>query len=183
MIALRAHPIARPSRSRRGQALVEVVVGLIAIVALIAGLLQITSLSRAHSDTRTEARAAAAREAMDPATLIYAPVFVGDVQAGPDGARYSVDDRLAPGSTAPFLFDIVDRSAGDGEGWQHLDAVPGNPVSRMRASAVPTLEFGFVRAQARRTVPVLGAAQRLFFNRSEVEVETEVWMPWMTGLY
>ena len=168
---------------RGGQALVELVVGLIAIMAVFAGLLQIMLLGRARSDTLLEARADAGETAMDPALLIQAPAFADDVLEGPDGASYSADDVISSGSPVPFMVTAVERSAADPAGWQQIDAVPNNAVSDLHNSAQPTYAFDFVRGRSTRVVPVLGAAQHLLYNASSVRVEAEVWLPWLQGIY
>ena len=49
-------PRNRVSKDRAGQAMIELIVGIVAILALFAGLLQLVEISAAHTDAMTEAR-------------------------------------------------------------------------------------------------------------------------------
>ena len=63
-------------KARDGQAIVEFIVGLVAVLVLFAGLLQVASLAKTHTDTMVEARrlADAWLQGQAAASEIYEPL-------------------------------------------------------------------------------------------------------------
>jgi hypothetical protein len=166
-----------------GQAMIEFVVGLIAVLALFAGLLQIASLTRARTDTMVNARRnAAVRALMDP-TLLSTPDYIEAIAVGPDGSSYSVDDTPAIGSPSVFVATTVDPSAADAAGWDLIGSAPGNAFTALRTSAAPMYDLQMVQGADRETVPVMPAVQHLMYDAASITVESQVWLPWIRGLY
>jgi hypothetical protein len=163
--------------------MIEFIVGLIAVVALFAAMLQIASLTRAQTEATVDARREAAERAMNPLGAIGAPDYVIDILAGDDESPYSVDDERTVGDVSRFTAVTVQRSAPTADAWDLIDAVPDNQFSAMHSPGVPMLEFQMVRGAASRTVPVMGTVRHLIYDAETIEIDSEVWMPWLRGIY
>jgi hypothetical protein len=170
-------------RASAGQAVVEMAVGLIAIMVVLTAVIQIGMLCREHSDTMTTARREAAGFAMAPDHI--QPMSGGYVlnwRVGPDGQTYSRDDRPITGSPlgeeAGAIAAHVD--AGALEAW-----VPGNPLSRLSYASSLIEEFALVRGHHPGSVTNLPVTRRLMYNNhaSTIDVESEAWLVWTGGLY
>lgn len=170
-------------RTRRGQAMLEFIVGLVAVLALFAGLLQIASLTKAQTDTMVTARRNAAALAMMDPSLLTAPDYIETITVGDDGSSYSVDDEREIADPSAFTAVTVVPSAASAADWALIDAVPGNQFSALKSSAVPMVELQMVDGSDRRTIPVLPAVQHLLYDADTITVESRVWMPWLRGIY
>ncbi len=168
---------------KSGQALIELVVGLIVILALTAGMLQVASLTRAHTDTMENARSRAGEWALRDDYLSPFPQYIAEVLPGPDGIRYTRDDETISADQATFQAAIVERSAGTPAGWETLGAIPGNRIMQLRATAAPVLEFGLIGAREQEQIEILPAVRNLIYNAQMIEVEGSAWMTWTRGIY
>ncbi len=166
-----------------GQALIEMIVGLVAMLAIFAGLLQVTTLTRAHADTQVAARQEAGNNALNMLYRDGHARFIRDWNEAADRKRYTRDDEAEDGDTGRFRGVIVDRAAGDMGDWNALDRIPLNAVSRMRAGQEPIEAFGLVRGYDSREVSLLPAVQSLIYRAKSIDVESEVWLTWSTGIY
>jgi len=171
-----------PMDREGGQAIVELMVGLVAVVVLVAGLLQVASLSSAHTETMVEARRQAGERAMLDSESVFTPDYIRDWHEGPDTRRYTRDDTFTTANAADFQSTIVDKAA-DAAGWTVIDTVPGNRLTRIHGSGMPQTQFGLVRGYDSKTVDLLPAIQSLVYAADSIEVETEVWMTWTKGIY
>ena len=167
--------------------MVELVVGMVGILAVCAGLLQLSSLTRTHTDVFVEARRRAGQAAMldlgaggRPSSD---PHYIYDWQEGPDERRHTRDDILVAGSPSAFTEQIVARLSQDEEGWDVLQGIPGDDLQALRNGGNPVAWFGLVRGHAAQRVDLLPAVQHLLYASEDVEVECEVWMTWTKGLY
>jgi len=172
---------------RRGQAIVEFIIALIAILALTAGLLQVAALGRAYSEGMTEARhEAAILASFDFGTGVetrFTPDYILNWDEGPDGRRYGADDVAQTDSPGRFIQDVVDPAAPDNAGWDILDLAPEDRLATLRDSALPTSVFGLVKGEATRTVDLLPAFRRLIYRADTVTLSCEVWMTRLKGVY
>jgi len=172
---------------RGGQAMVEFVVGLVALLALFAGLLQLAALTRAHTDAMAAAREQAGERALldtEPAPIVAGtPDYIRDWNPGPDRRSYSRDDRFTGGNQAFFDRVIVERAADGPSGWSILDSLPENRLTGLHCNPNPVARFGLVRGRERAGVPMISAAQELLYHAREIEIEANVWMTWMKGIY
>lgn len=173
----------RGDTGRNGQALVELMVGLIAILALVAGLVQVVSLARSRTDSLVEARKMAGELALMGAPVAAAPEFIRDWSEGPDGRRHTRDDRFTRADAMEFSRIIVEQAAPDASGWRRLQSIPVDALSSLRGDPAPTARFGFVRGRDRREVPLLPAVQSLLYRSPSIEIESEVWLAVTGGLY
>jgi len=173
---------------RAGQAVVEFLVGLVAVLVLFAALLQMASLNKAHTDTMVEARRQAGELAMlqlGPGLEIMSdPDYILNWQEGPDGKRHTRDDRFSSASPAAFNAVIVDLAAPNAEGWTIIDSVPDNRLTGLHNDPDPVAGFGLVRGHhSVSDVPLLPAVQSLLYRAESIDVESEVWLTWTKGIY
>jgi hypothetical protein len=171
------------TRARSGQAMMEVIAGLVVIMVLLIGIVGITSLTRAQTDTLVEARARAGASSLDSTTISAFPQHIADVNAGADGSAYSVDDETTDGDPAAFQNLVVDRTASTPSDWDTLDAVPRSPMTALRTSPSPVAEFGLVEGSAQETIPLLPALRHLLYDAEEITIESRVWMTRTEGIY
>jgi hypothetical protein len=170
--------------NRSGQAMTELMVALVALLVLFAGLLQVVSLSRVHTDTMVEARRDAAKAAMQSGMVIAgAPQYIRDWQAGPDGRRYTLDDTHTDADPFAFQNNIIERAVIQPSDWTWIDKVPNNGLTWLHTSVNPVSCFGFVRGKDTETVPLLPLIQNLVYQAPQVEVQSTVWMTRMKGIY
>ena len=170
-------------QSLRGQALIEFMIGLIGILALFAGLLQIASLSRTHTESMVEARHEAAEDAMGDTAFFAFPDFIEAVVEGADGSRYSADDSFTDGSSSDFLDYLVEPSAPSATEWSIIDGATGNQLSMLRSGLSPAYEMQMVRGTDSRDVDVIPAVQHLIYDTETIEIQSTVWLPWLGGIY
>ena len=169
-------------KSKSGQAIVEFVVGLGAILILAAAILQIGTLMRADTRTLQEARAEAGAAALGNA--YFAPVSPGpqyilDWVPGPDRAAYTRDDRAVLGNTALLSDGIVVHARPD----SLLTRVPDNPISPLADSASVLSGFSFVRGYySSGPLLLLPVTRTLIFGRDSITLESQVFMIWTRGL-
>ncbi len=174
------------STSKSGQALIEVMIGMVVILVLVSSILQIASMCRAHTDVMVEARAEAAERCMfelgpGMETLSDAD-YIGDWNEGNDQRRLSRDDEHDTGDTAAFQEKVVDKSATD---WSIIDSVPNNRISRLRADPMVISSFGLVKGYATDSakLDMLPAFRHLVYKADSIDVEATTWMTLCKGVY
>lgn len=172
----------RPTEwARSGQALIEMTVALVALLAIVAALLQIGILSLAHLDTVHEARGLAAQYAMSDTYQSVLPSgrWIQEWTEGPDRRRYSRDDVAVIGSSHG-LRQFVLPVARPAELRRHA---PDNRISALDTSENPIREFDMVRATAEsRAIPLLPVARQLLYRADAIRVESESVLVWTKGL-
>ena len=168
---------------RNGQAMIEVIVALAAIVALLAALLQVASLNLAQTDTMTNARREVGLRALGEEATSANPDYIRYWQEGPDESRYSVDDVHTPAAPSLFENTIVNKAAATPADWQIMQEVPANRVAILHQAGDPSDRFGFVNGQDNKSVNVLPAVRSLLYNSESINVKSEVWLPHTRGIY
>ncbi len=171
----------RQRTSRSGQALLELTVGLVVIVVIVAGLIQIGRLSLYHLDTISEARGLAAQYAMSETyqTVLPSARWIQEWTEGRDRRQYSADDAAMIGSSHGLRHFILPVARPD----DLQREVPGNRFSRLQYAEQPIEEFEFVRAAAQsRPIPLLPVARHLFYRAETIRVESEAVLTWTKGI-
>jgi hypothetical protein len=166
--------------------MIELMIGLVAVLAVFAGLLQIASLSRTRTEVSVEARREAGALTM-LSTLDGLPVtipdYVRDRFAGADTRRHSRDDTFDNANPADLDALITQRSAPDNAGWGVLNSVPGNAVSGLSGHPDPVSVFGLLNGKETETLEVIPAVRSLLYHADSIEVEGSAWMTWTKGIY
>lgn len=162
--------------------MVELVVGLLCILVVLAGLLQIVLLSTADTDAMVDAVAEAT--SLAAGNLVLASTFtpVRDWSAGPDGYEQTSDDEARRGSLGSVQSVIARPTAPFGD-WSAVDEARHSSIALLHHGLLPSTTYGFVSARGARTVETLPAARILFGLPADMEVRHEVWMTTLGGLY
>jgi hypothetical protein len=164
---------------RAGQAMIEFVVALLAILILFGAILQISSMGLIRNQMMARARNEAGMLAMQDAPSFFIPDYILDRTLGPDQVSYSSDDDIVPGNPAGFINRVVNYSDPN-----ELDRyVPDNEFSVMPGLQAPQQEFGLLNGRARQTVDLLPVIRHLLYASDQVVVEGEAWMTWTKGIY
>ena len=163
--------------------MIEFLVSLVAILALLAGLLRIMTLAIAHSEVMDNARLQAGRRALSQSIILDTPDFIEEWAPGDDESRYSVDDESSDANEREFLLKVVDKAGRTHADWILLDQLSGNEVSILRYSPSTATRLGLVLGTDSDTVPLLPAVKHLLYDVDEITVESKIWMPRLTGIY
>jgi len=166
-----------------GQAMIELIVGLVAVLVLFAGLLQVVSLTQARTETMVSARREAGTRAVAANANRMTPDYIRHIQVGPDRSRYSADDANTSANPAQLRNVIINRAASDPSGWTVIDRVPNNAFSALHANPNPISDFGFLNGYDSRRVELIPTIRDLVYDADSITVESEVWMPWTRGMY
>jgi hypothetical protein len=170
---------------RHGQAAVEFLIGLVALLALIAGLIQVISLSTARTNTMVAARREAGKAAIAPSTgYLVPPEYRTTLYAGADGKRYTADDwaDVSADREARFKNVIVAPSAQSAD-WAFIDSRPDNYISILNQSAAPVQEFGLVSGSSDTKTNLLPAVRHLLYAAPSITVKSTVWMAKTKDIY
>ena len=175
--------VGRGRRTRRsGSALIEFAVGMIPMMVLVVGLLQIVTLARTRMDTLREARSQAGMLSTLSAQTLSSPAFIRDWQVAADEHHMTVDDTFTTADSSGFMRDVVDRSVVNSTDWDIMAGVPNSPFYRLHRSGNIMSEFGLVEDSEEATVELLPAVRLLFDNQENIDVNSIVWMSWTKGL-
>lgn len=175
-------------KRKSGQALVEVMIGIVAIMVLVSAILQIALMTKAHTDVMVKARAKAGSLAMTDLApgmnLISNPDFIRDWDEGNDGRRLSKDDEFFTGDVDSFQGTIVNSSVHDPSGWYVIDSAPDNRVSLLHSDPMVVNSLGLVRGTASETLSLsLPAFRQLIYKADSIELEANAWMTLCKGVY
>ena len=177
------NPIFGPASRRDGQAVVEFAAGLVVVLVLFAGLLQVASLSKIHTDTIVEARHRAAEQAMMDSSVPDSSDYIRFWAPGADGKTYTRDDTFSSADPSAFKNTIVDQTVLDPVEWTLVDMATNNMISQMHSACLPGSQFGFVKGTDTRSVTLLPAVRNLIYDAPQIDVQCTVWMTKTRGIY
>jgi hypothetical protein len=169
--------------TRSGQALVELMVGLVALVVLIAGIIQVAGLTRIQTDSLVEARREVANKLFLDSPVSALPEYIDDIDVGQDGKSYSSDDARSSGDQSLFKNTIASKAAGTASEWNIMDALPTSPFSQLNNAPAPVTAFGLLHGDAEATVDTIPAVRSLLYDADQINVKCDVWMTWTRGIY
>jgi hypothetical protein len=168
------------TQQRSGQALIEMMVGLVGLLVVFTGLLTIAHMGYAQSNVMMQARRAAGEYAMAQAYVTEAPspYFILDWTSGQDQKKFSSDDKMQTGDPTEAVRKIVDPAKPD-----ELEArISDNAISSLGSSS---LLDGFHLVHARVStnhISLLPAAQHLFYKSDNVHIDGDVTLTWTRGI-
>jgi len=174
---------------KHGQALVEVMVGIVVVMVLVSAILQIALMSKTHTDVMVQARKEAGEIAMfDLApgmNLLANPDYIKDWYEGDDGRRLSKDDEYDTGDIGSFQSIIVNSSVHDPSGWDTIDSAPDNRLSLLHSDPMVVNSIGLVKGTASDTLSLslLPSFRHLIYRADSVELEATAWMTLCKGVY
>ena len=97
--------------NNNGQAMIEFIAGLVAVLVLFAGLLQVVSLTQARTEALVSARREAGARSMSASAARLSPDYIRHILEGPDAKRYSADDMKTPANPARLRSTIINRDS------------------------------------------------------------------------
>lgn len=164
-------------RSRSGQAIAELVAGLIALVVIFMGMLQIQYLAHAHTKALNDARAQAGQDAMQtPYLLRYTvPTWIADWTTGRDKIIYSQDDQTSPGNPGVVTVGIVSHAHPS----DLSTYAPGNEISG--ASTTATLIDGLMLTHGREKSPPVETfpiIRHAVYGADSITMQGDAWLTW-----
>ncbi|GEM_PF-789735 len=162
--------------SKRGQAVVEFCVGIVCMLIVIGGILQLGKMGIARTDARVQATARATSRSMmsqDEAGGLSLPPYLRRISEGGDSYSYSEDD-VKIGGDEQALYDRVARK-------MHPDSVglyaPGSDVAGMSDPTEMMLGMGLVQGLGYElNIPVLPIVRKLIMDDNSVDIQVQVWM-------
>lgn len=169
------------SNSRDGQSLVELVVGLLAVVLLLMGILQIGRLGMKHTQTLLDGRKEADFIAgNDEFRSVDTPVgYAFGVTEGSDDRSYSQDDVVVKGNPD----EIIDNVVGHADPGSLRIWMPTNSISPLENSASFMQAFDLIHTQSHsERVELYPIIRNLVADDQYIRLSHDVWMPWMRGL-
>jgi len=168
-----------PDGGRAGQAMVEFVVALVAILVLFAALVQFSRMGSAHTRTMMAARREAGLLALASAPSLSGPDYILDRTRGADGAKFSRDDGHIDAMAGVFSAQLV----GYADPGDLNVRRPGNAISVLYNNPFPQLQFGLVRGFDTETITLLPVIRNLVYRSNTIDVEGEAWMTWTHDMY
>ncbi len=178
---------ARGRRSENGQAAIEFIVGILLFMLLVAGIVHINRMARTSLFLHAVLRGDAGERAMAGGALSVTPAYISDWEAGADSIRYTADDQPIRNSLIPSIIinQLTRHSVKQSGDWMFVAIDSRLPVSmiHLNTSPLPVTTLGFVHAEETLHVPVDTVLRQLVYDKDEVAIKEEVWMPLMGGLY
>lgn len=173
-----------------GQAAVEFVVALVALLLIVSGGIFIFNLNTAQRDLTSKLRAEAGEAALGGMTSSSAQ-YIRDWDVGADGRAGTADDRALGGAASVFNHLASYGAKDDPADWGRLgdeisSAAPQREMPdlyRLRYNSMPMSSLRFVRRGETERVETDPVIRRLVLNRDDVRVSHEVYMPSSSGLY
>lgn len=163
--------------------MIELMVALVAILVLSAGLLQIAGLTKAQTDTMTEARRRAGQKSLISAATLESANYISAMQEGTDNKQYTADDTYETGAPASFKDNIINRTVEDQNNWNIIRSAPDTHFMEMKNSSSPENVFGMVQGESSESVPLISTVQSLLYRSSSIEIKSEVWMTRTGDIY
>lgn len=183
-VPVRPAPVRLRPAARSGQAMVEFVVGLIALLAAAVAVLAVAELTRADTDAMAEAQERAAEASMGNGVASDFPILA-DVDPGPDGRALTKDDRPVSGSLNGVRSGIAGM-AGDlgADAARSVSGGVGPAANDLGdfARGADASAFGFRRGRGTAVAEPPPAAAFFYGLPAQVEQENEVWMPKTGGV-
>lgn len=169
----------RKDTSDAGQAMIEFVVAIFAVVFLIAGILQFAELAGVKGRLLLQLRGEAGPKALSTIPFLPdAPDYLRTWEEGDDAMRHTADDNRVRGQAGNVLQQqVVDRSVPAGSSWLPLQAAINRDIATLHESAVPMSALGFLHTQEREVVDLLPAMRKWIYGRDTVTVGAEIWLP------
>jgi len=157
--------------------MVEFVVSIIAVIVLVASMVQIGILSKVHTDVMADARDRAGEHAIRPVVGGELPDYAGSVENGPDRVNYSADDFAPRGNI--FGAQTIIGYANPGE----LQRVVGDNVMTETFLTPASIMNGLVKGSSSRVVPMLPVIRELVNGEISINVKSKVWTASLGDIY
>lgn len=161
----------------RGQALIETLLALVALMAIAAALVQLSRLGRARTEALMEARREAGQNALSDtyAQPNPAPTFIYNWDVGGDERSHSADD-----TARNALSQTVDNGLLAPAHPDDLSArLPGNALSALQGLSPVVNGFDLVhgRVQSDR-IELLPVVRHLLYDAEDIRITSDAWLTW-----
>lgn len=169
------------SSRKSGQAMVEFCIGLIGMLAVIAGIFQLGRMGLGRTSARVEATAMASAASMTDETDIR-PVrsYIDHMNEGVDQRSFSVDDTAQTGDPDAVYLQILRPNQPAVLGGY----APGNTLAGLSGSLDMMVNTGLVQGTGvEPNIPVMPIVRRLFFDQDSVTIDIRAWSVRTGGLY
>jgi len=172
--------------NKNGQAMIEFAAGLLVLLLIIIGFIHVSKLALSSLGIHGEIRAEAGMTAMQ-STLAVTPEAISDWESGKDETRFTADDVTQENqpASASIIGSLVSHSVKDEADWQPVSEESVLPFSMAKLSESPNLGIlmGAVYQSKTSHVKVDPLIRSLAYDKEEVSVKEEIWMPLLGGLY
>ena len=174
-----------PRRLRAGQAMIEMMLGVMLIMLLIAGMVQFVTIASVHSALDAQVRGDAGVVAMSPLTAWDTPDYILNWKVGPDGQPFTADDQKTIGQ--PNAIGLIANDSvrpNSPTDWNALAPLRStSTMDLLHQTPTPLIDLGFIGIKLSQEVPVIDVIQELVYAKPTVTVQEEVWFPVTKGLY
>lgn len=176
------HPHTKISR-RSGQAMIELMLGLILILLLLVGSTEFMTVANKHNDLTSVIRSQAGLRALAPVLIEDTPPYIVNWQPGTDGQRYTADDVSTLGSPVT-ISRVASYSVANASDWNAVGTLAQpSSLEQLQQDPPPLAALGFVNSSMSVSLPVSAIAQDLFYNQPEILVQEQIWLPNVNELY
>lgn len=164
--------------ARAGQAIAELVAGLIAIVVLIMGMLLIQTLARTHTGTLNKARAQAGQDAITtPYIQRYnVPAWISDWKTTPGKHIYSQGEQPVLGN--PGL--VTDGIVAHAHPSDLSTYAPGNEISIAANANGLVDELYLTHGRDKGTVDLtyFPIIRHVVYGADTIQMQSDAWLTW-----
>lgn len=167
--------------SKSGQAIVEFCIGLIGMLTVIAGIVQLGRMGQGRMNARVEATAMASAASMsDEADIRPLRRYIYRMDAGADQRSYSVDDQAQTGDPDAIYEQMLRPNQPN----VLRGYAPGNTLAGLSSSLDMRINTGLVQGTGvESNIPVMPIVRRLFFDQDSVTIDVRAWSVRTGGLY
>lgn len=171
---------------KKGQAMIEFAAGLLVLLLIIIGFVHVSSMSLASLGIHGEIRAEAGLAAMQSG-MATTPEAISDWKSGTDEVRFTADDEMERNqpASATVISQVVNHSVKRPQDWDVVVEKSLLPFSMVQLQQSPNLIvlMGALHEQRIQRVPVDPFIRDFIYNKEDVAVKEEIWMPLMGDLY
>ena len=175
------------SINKRGQASIELAVSLVLMLIILTGILHVSRMARTSLFLHSVLRGKAGVEAMNPWATSATADYIANWEAGADGIKYTADDKPVKNSAnvSMTISALTGHSVDSSDDWQYVSDNTHLPVSMIQLHNFTFISTAveLTHQKERLYVPVESVIRQLVYDKDEVAIEEEVWMPLMGGLF
>ncbi len=169
-------PISTAAR-RSGQAMVEFVIAILAIVIVVAGFFQLMEIVGKRGDIFRAIRGEAGKKALSPSQLLDRPDYIREWKEGDDEFRHTADDESVRGSISVTLgAGVVDHSVADASAWPLLDEAVNSDLAELRGG-LSASAIGLIQEKETEKIELMPAMRNWIIGKDYVVVGSELWLP------
>ena len=160
-----------------GQAMVEFVVAILAVVIVVAGFFQLMEIVGERGAILRSIRGETGKKALSPGTLLDHPDYIREWKEGEDEFRHTADDESESGSISVTLGSgVVAHSVRDSADWPFLDNAVNSDIASLRGG-LSAAALGLVHEKRTEKIDLMPAMRDWIIGKDHVVVGSELWMP------